>query len=349
MDGNLIRQLCELFQIAKTRTTPYHPSSNGQIERCNRTLLQTIRCFLKKRQHDWDIHLQQLVSAIRSAKNPQTGFSPNLMMLGREVFQPLDVILGSCKVSSGEKEVPQYLKNLVETMNSIHDIARENLNSAQSRQKRTYDLTANQRVYNVGDVVYKLDQSTKIGQSAKLKSPWKGPYVISDARPPVLYQITDRKADSWIHHDRIKLCEDREFPIWLRKLRNTILGNQTTEKETTSDCEHLPLDGTEIDLSALFDHNTPDVSSSDLLMSHSDSDLVNQTDTDETNQRDNAVSPPNEIEIVQTLENLNELRQNMDETLIYDLEDTDSSDPPVQDSGKRTRRRPAYLKDYIED
>ena len=106
---------------------------------------------------------------------------------------------------------------------------------------------------------------------------------------PYYNQITDRKADSWIHHDRIKLCEDREFPILLRKLRNTILGNQTAEKETTSDCEHLPLDGTEIDLSALFDHNTPDVSSSDLLMSHSDSDLVNQTDTDETNQRDNAV------------------------------------------------------------
>ena len=29
MDGVLMQNLCELLQIAKTRTTPYHPQSNG--------------------------------------------------------------------------------------------------------------------------------------------------------------------------------------------------------------------------------------------------------------------------------------------------------------------------------
>ena len=43
--------------------------------------------FFKKKQQGWDIHLQQLVTAIRSAKNPQTGFSPNIMMFGREIFR----------------------------------------------------------------------------------------------------------------------------------------------------------------------------------------------------------------------------------------------------------------------
>ena len=48
MDGNLVNQLCELLQIAKTRTTPYHPSSNGQIERYNRTLLDNQVLFRKQ-------------------------------------------------------------------------------------------------------------------------------------------------------------------------------------------------------------------------------------------------------------------------------------------------------------
>lgn len=57
MDGNLVRQLCGLLQIAKTITTPYHPSSNGQVERYNRTILQTISCFLRSKQQDWDLWL----------------------------------------------------------------------------------------------------------------------------------------------------------------------------------------------------------------------------------------------------------------------------------------------------
>ena len=32
-EGNLFTQICQLLQITKTRTTPYHPSSNGQVER----------------------------------------------------------------------------------------------------------------------------------------------------------------------------------------------------------------------------------------------------------------------------------------------------------------------------
>ena len=43
MDGNLVRQLCDLLEIRKTRTTPYHPSSNGQVERYNRVIKSQLR------------------------------------------------------------------------------------------------------------------------------------------------------------------------------------------------------------------------------------------------------------------------------------------------------------------
>lgn len=69
VDGNLMRCLCELLKITKTRTTPYHPASNGQVERANRTILQTIRCYLGKKQNEWDKLLQQLAGAIRATEN----------------------------------------------------------------------------------------------------------------------------------------------------------------------------------------------------------------------------------------------------------------------------------------
>ncbi|CAC5379690.1 unnamed protein product [Mytilus coruscus] len=84
IDGNVIRQLCELLEITKTRTTAFQPASNGQVELYNRTLAQMIRCFNKKRQDSWDVHLQQLTGAIRATENRQTGFTPNFMVFGRE-------------------------------------------------------------------------------------------------------------------------------------------------------------------------------------------------------------------------------------------------------------------------
>jgi transposase InsO family protein len=93
VDGYLIRQLCNLLEISKTRTTAYHPASNGQVERYNRLILQIICCFLTKTQNKWDVHLQQLAGAIRSTENRQTGETPNVLLFGREVSQPLDLLL----------------------------------------------------------------------------------------------------------------------------------------------------------------------------------------------------------------------------------------------------------------
>jgi hypothetical protein len=62
-----------------------------------------------------------------------------MMMLGREVFQPLDVTLGTLKFDPPKKEVSQYIKELVNNLGKIHDTARENLKAKQERQMGLYD------------------------------------------------------------------------------------------------------------------------------------------------------------------------------------------------------------------
>jgi len=110
VDGNLIRQLCDLLEISKTRTTAYRPASNGQVEHYNRLLTQMIRCYIKKNQHNWDAYLQQLTGAIRSTENRQTGFTPNCMLFGRANVHLIDLVLG---LNMAEKqEVSEYVKNL---------------------------------------------------------------------------------------------------------------------------------------------------------------------------------------------------------------------------------------------
>ncbi|VDI24365.1 Hypothetical predicted protein [Mytilus galloprovincialis] len=37
-ESHLFKEMCKLLQIEKTRTTPYHPKSDGMVERFNKTL-----------------------------------------------------------------------------------------------------------------------------------------------------------------------------------------------------------------------------------------------------------------------------------------------------------------------
>ena len=44
--SNLIKSICDLMRIQKTRTTAYHPQGDGQIERQNRTLQELLSTFM---------------------------------------------------------------------------------------------------------------------------------------------------------------------------------------------------------------------------------------------------------------------------------------------------------------
>ena len=63
----------------------------------------------------------------------QRYFPPNMMMFGREAFQPLYVTLNSLKIGPPKKEVSQYIKDLVDNFGKIHEIIKENLKAKQER------------------------------------------------------------------------------------------------------------------------------------------------------------------------------------------------------------------------
>ena len=220
-DGNLFKAFYNLLQITKTRTTPYHPASNGQVERYNRVILQLIHCFVGKHAKDWDKHLPLLVMATHAMEHKETGFTPNQLMLGQEVLMPADIIMG---ITSQYLYTPvEWVKVQAEVIPKIYDLVRKNLLGTLKRRKKDYDLKAKENVFSVGDYVYKRGITTKTGSKA-LCPVWRGPFLVVDSNPP-LYKIQDRKHRNFtIHHDRLKACQDRVIPIWLRRRRNEVLN-----------------------------------------------------------------------------------------------------------------------------
>lgn len=230
-DGTLFSSLCDLLEIAKTRTTPYHPSSNGQVERFNTVVLQMVRCYIEKKNRLWDRDLPLLAMALHSMVNRQTGYTPNKLMFGRETVQPIQLVLGTAQDLFRKYDPDSWIGELAQSLQEIHQLARERLRVSQMRQRRDYDLRLVEKQYSPGDLVYKIDSSTKIGHSKKLRCPWIGPYLVIAAKFP-LYRIQNRKGDSVIHHDRLKPCEDRAIPIWLRRLRHQFFGQEDQEFDT---------------------------------------------------------------------------------------------------------------------
>ena len=110
-ESRMFKEVCDILKIGMTRTTPYHPSSNGHVELMNRTIFQILRCFIRGQQEDWDIHLATVGMAIRSTVNRQTGFTPNFLMLERGVLQPIDLML-----HPGGKKTEELLGHM------LHDI-----------------------------------------------------------------------------------------------------------------------------------------------------------------------------------------------------------------------------------
>ena len=161
--GNLFRAMCNQLEIHKTRTTPYRPQSNGQVERYNRTLLNMVRTLRSKNVSEWDMYLPHIASAIRSIENRHTGFTANRLMLGRETTKPVEIMYG-VRTSPLQSE-GEYLANLDIVMQETHRLARESLNAGLIRQKKDYDIHTYLVSYEVGDFVYKFRSASKIGTS----------------------------------------------------------------------------------------------------------------------------------------------------------------------------------------
>ena len=75
-ENKILQELCLLGGSHKTKTTPYHPESDGMVERFNRTLLMMLAMFAGKNRDDWDDLLPAVMMAYRSSVHESTGFSP---------------------------------------------------------------------------------------------------------------------------------------------------------------------------------------------------------------------------------------------------------------------------------
>ena len=88
-NNQLINGLMERFKIKHLLSTPYHPQTNGLVERFNRILCESL-AKLVEQTNEWDKYIAPVLFAYRSSKQSTTKLTPFYLTYGREAVLPVD-------------------------------------------------------------------------------------------------------------------------------------------------------------------------------------------------------------------------------------------------------------------
>ena len=214
--------MCQLLGIKKTRTTPYHPASDGMVERFNRTLEIQLSKFADHNQKDWDLHIPFLVMTYRSADHDSTGCSPSKMMLGREIKLPVDLIFGRPE-EEPHQGASDYAHALQERFERVHNFAREHLDTMTSRMKQKHDLQMESPPLQEGDAVWLHNPQRKKGLTPKLQRPWQGPYTVTKKINDLVYriQLGPKAKPKIVHRNRLWKYSGSNAPDWYQQEKST--------------------------------------------------------------------------------------------------------------------------------
>lgn len=229
-EAALYKEFCRLFELHKSRCTTYHPIANASVEKTNLFLANALRAMVVNNHKNWDSYLPLITMVNNSMVNASTGYTPYRLVFGKEMRLPVHTVLPD--VLRMERTHSEWVKHLDDQLACLHKIARRNIGLTQKRQKRLSDINCYERIYRVGDYVYKINTTVVKGQSKKLEKKFAGPFMIVEGKTSSgkaiqhpLYCIRNhRRKDNVIHHDRLILASDRvAVPLWLHRQRKEVV------------------------------------------------------------------------------------------------------------------------------
>ena len=151
--------MCKILGAKQLQTIPYHPQTNGLVERLHQMIMCMIRKLGEDKKANWPSHLAEIAHAYNATQSAVTRYSPHYLMFRRWPRLPVDFVfptIGSNKAPMREasaKCVDMYIA-------SVWDILRTALQEVQAKstaethqQKQYYDRKIGTVNLKPGDLV----------------------------------------------------------------------------------------------------------------------------------------------------------------------------------------------------
>ena len=187
-------RVTELLGVQRCLSTAFHPQTDGQTERMNRTLEEVLRSFVAPDQSDWDEKLPLVEFAMNNTVNSTIGTTPFLMEYGQEPLTP-----ASLPIAQRNSKAFKFIANWE---NRVKE-AKQLMQQAQHRQKGLYDRKVQEKSFDVGQWVMVSTRNMRMKGSKtvrrkKLTAKFAGPFRVRRKIGAVAYDL-ELPAHSKIH------------------------------------------------------------------------------------------------------------------------------------------------------
>jgi hypothetical protein len=224
--------------IRHKTSTPYHPQTNGMVERMHAPLVAAISRLAEFDPTRWDEFLPAAVFALRTRTHSVTGFKPFYLVYGTDPVLPGDInppAMVEMDEMERQEALGEHTARELEALGDARAAAHHRSRAQAIRMQRDYnarrgvdedewDMTQEQpgNRYSIGEMV-KL--KTRGGRATKFEQRWTGPYTITAIGPsPHTYFIMDPNG-AW---SRTLIAQDNLAP-WIDTTPDT---SDTDEDDT---------------------------------------------------------------------------------------------------------------------
>ena len=199
----LFEQITRKIGCSHTVATPYHPQSQGVVERFNATFKQQLAKYTNEHGDDWDDYLQTVVSSYNSAVHQVTQFPPFEIFYTRKpvsLFDPARKSVTLPKISDYWNYILQCEKIYIKQV-------RRNIEQQQRKNKLRYDRNRPQVQFMLGQQVFVIIP----GCRPTFGELYEGPYTIIKQIGPLTFDVMNVDGEEKrVHSSQMKPIFERE-------------------------------------------------------------------------------------------------------------------------------------------
>ena len=148
--SKLVKKACKKLKIFKRKTTAYRPETNVLCERFHGTMKAVISVYTNKGKNDWDLFLDDVVTAYHTTPHTVTKETPAFLMFGRQFKVPPSVEF--------QPPAPQYSDDFLTTrlnnLRTAYALVRKLKETEKDRQKVRFDKKSIVPDFKVGESAF---------------------------------------------------------------------------------------------------------------------------------------------------------------------------------------------------